>query len=492
MKPNVLGIILAVAVAVLACGYGIYSYFAGGDESADSLTRQERLALKKNIMVLGIDERPKDDDPGRSDTIFVVMFDTQKKTVSLLSIPRDTRVRIPGNGFDKINHAFSYGSRQLTQETVEEFLGIRIDNYVQVDFNGFKGVVDAIGGVDIDVEEDMYYYDDWDDFLIDIKKGPQHLDGEKAIQYVRYRDEEGDIGRIKRQQHFLMAVYDKIASAFMLLRFPGLSRQITSMIDTNLPMVDMVDIGRALLAMVKEKGISAATVPGTPEDIGDINYWIPDIAKLRAEMAKMQGAEMTDRYRSAAEMMEAEYGRSFRHAVAEEKEEKAASSSGASLKKELQSDSVKKCDAERVEGRKKKQKEQKKQESKKQEPKNVKQDNDNKGNKHGKAPAAPALAAAPAPAAAPARPSRTTLLLINRSGSTADGAAARQRLENAGFAVLDGGSDAMENETLVISTTNDGSIVAKLAKIPFPHKTRTDKDPSASYDGIVILGRDFR
>ena len=174
-----------------------------GDSPLDNLSKSERLDLKKNIVVLGVDERPSEEDTGRSDTLFVVMLDSDNNNVSLLSVPRDTRVKIPGYGWDKINHAFAFGGHKLTQQTTEELLGIRINNYVMIDFKGFKGLVDAIGGVDIEVEKPMSYYDEWDGFTIDLAPGMQHMDGDKAIQYVRYRDEEGDIGRIRRQQKFL-------------------------------------------------------------------------------------------------------------------------------------------------------------------------------------------------------------------------------------------------------------------------------------------------
>ena len=279
----------------------------------DNLAPTDRLNLKKNIVVLGVDERS--DDVGRSDTLFVVMFDSSNKSASLLSVPRDTRVRIDGHGWDKINHAYAYGGRELTQKTVEELLGIKINNYVMVDFKGFTGLVDAIGGIDIDVEKDMYYHDTWDGFTVDLKKGRQHLDGKTAIQYVRFRDEEGDIGRIRRQQHFLMAVYDKITSADMLLHIPGLAKQLTSMVKTDMPLSDMIDLGRALHSMVKEKGLSMAMVPGTPKYIDGISYWLPDITDLRELMVKMQGATLTAHYKAEAEQIEKEYNNAVEKVV---------------------------------------------------------------------------------------------------------------------------------------------------------------------------------
>ena len=268
--------ILMIVTAICVVGYIAFGYFFP-ETGLDNLAPTDRLNLKKNIVVMGVDERS--DDVGRSDTLFVVMFDSSNKSASLLSVPRDTRVRIDGHGWDKINHAYAYGGRELTQKTVEELLGIKINNYVMVDFKGFTGLVDAIGGIDIDVEKDMYYHDTWDGFTVDLKKGRQHLDGKTAIQYVRFRDEEGDIGRIRRQQHFLMAVYDKITSADMLLHIPGLAKQLTSMVKTDMPLGDMIDLGRALHSMVKEKGLSMAMVPGTPKYIDGISYWLPDITK---------------------------------------------------------------------------------------------------------------------------------------------------------------------------------------------------------------------
>ncbi|MBQ8918900.1 MAG: LCP family protein, partial [Acidaminococcaceae bacterium] len=120
------------------------------------------LSGKKNIVVMGCDIRK--DDVGRSDTLFVVMLDKNNKQASLLSIPRDTRVKIKDRGWDKINAAFAYGGQDLTRSTVQDFLGIRLHNYVVVDFQGFKDLVDVIGGVDINVEKRMYYYDPYANF----------------------------------------------------------------------------------------------------------------------------------------------------------------------------------------------------------------------------------------------------------------------------------------------------------------------------------------
>ncbi len=271
----------------------------------DSIERLDLLSGKKNIVVMGCDIRK--DDVGRSDTLFVVMLDKSKKNAALLSIPRDTRVKIKGRGWDKINAAFAYGGQQLTRETVQDFLGIKLDNYVVVDFQGFKGLVDAVGGVDINVEKRMYYYDPYDGFEIDLRPGTQHMDGKTAMQYVRYRDEEGDIGRIRRQQKFLMALYRHIASKNIIAKIPGVSKQIMSMVKTDLSLKEMVELGNVMRDMVEKEGLKMSMVPGEPEYIDGISYWIPDIPKMRQKMADMQGVKISEKFNENTKKLEQEY-----------------------------------------------------------------------------------------------------------------------------------------------------------------------------------------
>ncbi len=108
-----------------------------------------------NILFLGVDSV---DHSSRSDTIIVVGISPDKK-VALLSIPRDTRVEVPGKGYTKINHAYAYGGISLLKETIEKFMGIKIDYYVKTDYQGFEKVIDKLGGIEINVEKRMYYID---------------------------------------------------------------------------------------------------------------------------------------------------------------------------------------------------------------------------------------------------------------------------------------------------------------------------------------------
>ncbi len=471
MKKFFTGTVLAVVAAVCIIGYALFS-FLNPEKGLDNLAPSDRLSLKKNIVVLGVDERAEEHDVGRSDTLFVVMFDTQTKNASLLSIPRDTRVRIPKHGWDKINHAYAYGGRELTQKTVEELLGLHINNYVMVDFKGFKGLVDAIGGVDINVEKDMYYRDSWDGFTIDIKKGMQHMDGETAIQYVRFRDEEGDIGRIKRQQHFLMAVYEKISSADMLLHIPGLAQQLTAMIKTDLPINDMLSLGKALHSMVREKGLSMAMVPGTPEYIDDISYWQPDITDLRELMVQMQGATMTERYKTAAELLEKEYVEAAERAQqgdtsdeSKPDKEKLSETDEAGDKDKLAEDKDdKKADAD-----------------KKDSDKALKSDKKRAAAKSGAA-----------NIASTRKSGGTVVKLIDCSGKKDAMESAKARLQAAGFNVINGGTGEVISATRIVSNTNNGAVISRLSNVPFAHKMSVTRDGDKSYDGTVYLGKDYQ
>lgn len=476
MKKFFTGSLLAFIAVIGIVGYALFS-FLFPEKGLDNLAPSDRLSLKKNIVVLGVDERAEEHDVGRSDTLFVVMFDTQTKNASLLSIPRDTRVRIPKHGWDKINHAYAYGGRELTQKTVEELLGLHINNYVMVDFKGFKGLVDAIGGVDINVEKDMYYRDSWDGFTIDIKKGMQHMDGETAIQYVRYRDEEGDIGRIRRQQHFLMAVYDRISSADMLLHIPGLAQQLNAMIKTDLPINDMLNLGKALHSMVREKGLSMAMVPGTPEYIDDISYWQPDITDLRELMVKMQGAEMTDRYRNAAELMEREYNEAVERArqgdtsdesKQEDAEDKKDSKDDKNDKDKLSADEEDSADKDA---------------------KTDKKQVDEKKSRSDKKRAAAKAGAANI--SSTQKSGGTVVKLVNCSGNKDAAQSAKARLQAAGFTVVSGGSGDVIAETKVVSNTNNGAVISRLSNIPFTHKISITRDGDKSCDGVIYLGKNY-
>ena len=264
-----------------------------------------------HVMILGVDQRA--DDVGRSDTLMVATLDTESGKGALLSVPRDTRLAIDGHGYDKANHAYAFGGHALSMSAVENLLGVPMDHYLIINTRAFERIIDAIGGVDINVEKRMHYEDPWDDnggLVIDLYPGEQHMDGKKAIQYVRYRDGEGDIGRIGRQQKFMQAVLAKVISPEILPRLPKLIEEVSSAVKTDMSLTEMLDFAQRLKD-IHDAGLSADMVPGEPAYYQDISYWIPDIVATRQMLAEEIGIEFTPELRAAAEDAAAEYKESL-------------------------------------------------------------------------------------------------------------------------------------------------------------------------------------
>ena len=266
---------------------------------------------KSIVLIMGVDKR--EDDVGRSDTLMIATIDPRLDQATLLSIPRDTRVKIRGLGYDKINAAYSYGGVDLTESTVENFLGIDIDHYVQIDTNSFVKIIDAIGGVDIDVEKRMFYEDPWDDnggLVIDLYPGQQHMDGKTAVTYVRYRDSEGDIGRVKRQQAFMQACMDKVTSPEIIPRIPKIAREIIDAVETDMSLRQLLELAGSLKA-AQQNGLETDMVPGYPLYIDDISYWIPDVELLRISVADALGISVDPYLRERFERDAREYRNSI-------------------------------------------------------------------------------------------------------------------------------------------------------------------------------------
>ncbi|SEH38998.1 LCP family protein [Selenomonas sp. KH1T6] len=289
------------------------AYFASSSlEDKPTVAKEKKEELltakdKSTIMIMGVDERA--DDVGRSDTLMIATIDPKLDQAALLSIPRDTRVKIKGHGYDKINAAYAYGGERLTQDTVEEFLGVNMDHYIIVNVKAFQRIIDALGGVDIDVEKRMYYEDPWDDdggLLIDLRPGLQHMDGKTAVTYVRYRDEEGDIGRIKRQQAFMKACMEKVTSPAIIPKLPSVIAEVFESVKTDLSVRQLLEFAGSL-NKAKGNGLKTEMVPGRPLYIEGISYWIPKVSELRTALVDTLGITMNASMKSRIERAEAEY-----------------------------------------------------------------------------------------------------------------------------------------------------------------------------------------
>lgn len=203
----------------------------------------------------------------RADTIVVT-----KAGGGMLAVPRDTLVDIPGVGEDKINAAFATGGPELTAETVENLTGVPVDDYVVVNFGGVKDIVDAMGGITVDVEEPIEVGIEGQP--VSIPAGTRELDGLEALAYVRYRGgPTADIGRIGRQQKFLRELVQESTSPSNLTRMPATARATWRNIDTNMNPLEAARFAvRTRLSGIEE----AELYPGAPQYIEGISYWVPD------------------------------------------------------------------------------------------------------------------------------------------------------------------------------------------------------------------------
>jgi len=239
-----------------------------------------------DILLIGVDDKV---ERGRADTLILASINFQSRRLGLLSVPRDTRVRIPGHGVGKINSAYALGGPPLCVETVSSLLGVPVYYYAKTDFQGIQKIVDAMGGVVIDVEKDMNYDDNWGNLHIHLKKGRQRLNGYDAMCYVRFRhDAEGDYGRMKRQKKFLLAAYRQ-----MLIGETGdkpdlllLVRQFTRHIKTNLSDRQIVWLTRFMKKVDPATALVAA-VPSQPQRINGTAYEIVDESVARRLAAEM-------------------------------------------------------------------------------------------------------------------------------------------------------------------------------------------------------------
>ncbi len=182
------------------------------------------------FVLYGTDE--KTDEAGRSDIIMVVKYDPTERKLTMASLPRDLRVNVPGYGLDKINHAYAYGGRKLSDQTIEELLGIKLDFSINLDFDTFSKIIDDMDGVSVNAKKNYYYNQD---NSLAIKEGEQILNGRDALFYVRFRnDEEGDYGRIARQQEVIKSLTESLSSTSLKQKIKLIKTYYNNGLQTNI------------------------------------------------------------------------------------------------------------------------------------------------------------------------------------------------------------------------------------------------------------------
>jgi LCP family protein required for cell wall assembly len=221
------------------------------------------LRGRVNVLVLGLDRRPGEGNAVRADTVMMVTADPAAPQLGLLSIPRDLYLLIPGQGENRINTAHVFGELdhpgggpERTAATIAQSFGVRVDGWVRVDFEGFVAVVDALGGITIDVPETLvdeaYPTEDYGTMVVTIPAGVQRMDGEMALQYARSRHSSSDFDRAERQQALVQAMIGRMAQPATWPRFPELLDTYRESVESNLSPMQLARLGLAVLRVGPE------------------------------------------------------------------------------------------------------------------------------------------------------------------------------------------------------------------------------------------------
>lgn len=273
-------------------------HFAESNINVNPVT-MENIFLKKKtytFLVVGTDKKI---GVNRTDTIFVVFWDMNRKSIDVINIPRDTRAIVSGSGsrpegYRKINAAYAYGSKKSHKNGIRELIksihsimDFHLDYYILVDLASFVKIIDVLGGIPIDVDMDMEYEDKAGGLKIDLKKGMQVLDGDKAMQYVRYRGKKfGDIGRISRQQKFINAIIGKMKDYRTWMKINSLLDAVMSNVYTNMSVSSMLGFARELLDLRNYRN-QFHLLPGNPAYIEKVSYYIVNHDDLESLVEKI-------------------------------------------------------------------------------------------------------------------------------------------------------------------------------------------------------------
>ncbi|WP_414565846.1 MULTISPECIES: LCP family protein [unclassified Anabaena] len=289
-----------------------------GDRISGGGLRFSELTRPVNLLVMGMSVLPSDIQnappelqnlgyepqvnsfEGLSDVMLLIKFDPANKKVAMLSIPRDTRTEVTGYGVKKLNHANIDGGPALTAKSVSNLLGgVGIDRYIRINVLGVGKLIDALGGVTVNVPKDMKYQDDSQRLYINLKAGKQHLDGDKALQLLRFRqDELGDIGRVQRQQMVIRALIDQTLNPVTVAQLPKVLNVVKENIDTNLTVEELV----ALVGFgvrTNRANMHMFMLPGrfSQKDEYVASYWLPSKTGIARMMSQHFGLELTSELR---------------------------------------------------------------------------------------------------------------------------------------------------------------------------------------------------
>jgi polyisoprenyl-teichoic acid--peptidoglycan teichoic acid transferase len=304
-------VIVLITASVYAYLQSFSKYSVGIDKNSGTITEkedkkaEEEISKSANFLVVGVDNGTGDEtdknDPRRTDTMMVVHYNYKDKKYDVVSIPRDTKVEIYGKDH-KINAAHAIGEIPLAVETVEELLNIDIDHYVKVDTAAFREFIDALGGIEVIVDRNMYYDDASQNLHINLKKSdqPQKLNGSQAEGFVRWRQNndgtgyfDGDLGRIKHMQQFFGTVIDKVQSPTIITKIPSILSIFPKHIETNLNASDIMKYALNLTKTGKSN-INYHMLPGTDGYENGVSYYFYDDKQSKQLNAIFTDSEYVD------------------------------------------------------------------------------------------------------------------------------------------------------------------------------------------------------
>jgi LCP family protein required for cell wall assembly len=309
---KILRIGLVVLIMILA-GFSLGFFHS----SLDSKTAFSKLAssflpdLKEHyvFLLLGTDKKI---DVNRTDTIILIFLDTKNFQVDALSVLRDTHIAWSKKKNRKLNSVYAYDffkhkddrhAVEATRTTIEKLLAVKIDYFIKIDLNSFIEIIDLIGGVDIYVDKNMKYDDFKQDLHIRLKKGHQHLDGDKAQQFVRYRrDLDGDRSRAGRQQRFIRAVIKQIMKPSVAIQLPEIAHASLKKITTNVEFDIALSLVNKFLGSGKIK-VNTNVLPGEFKRIDDLDYFEPDITKTKELIASFVAEDRFSVVKATKEIM---------------------------------------------------------------------------------------------------------------------------------------------------------------------------------------------
>ena len=293
IKRAITAAFLTIVILIVVCGVYLFSFISSLSDSNIISAVKPKSNETVNILLLGMDigdsENTSNTSARRTDTMMLLNYNPRTDNIKVVSIPRDTLIEVDdahdGNGnyipYWKINAAYVLGGEQEVIEHVEKLLDVTVNYLVEIDYAAFRNLIDAIGGVEMYIDRDMYYDDDAQDLHIHFNKGETVLlDGKKAEEFFRWRKNndgtglvDGDLGRIKNQQKFISALIEKCTNPMIVTQIPDILKAIKENVVTNMSGSDMLKYG---LKMISNSGVSMNTLQGYDEKIYGQDFLVAD------------------------------------------------------------------------------------------------------------------------------------------------------------------------------------------------------------------------